>query len=209
MRTLSKYTLEVLMGPRYLTGHPVIEYAPFNTTEKTTITRGYIPEGRCVSLNSSGQFILGVDTQTMPMWLRGNSDDPDVSIATGDPSADVEAYASGLDGNMMAYVAVQGCKMATTEFDSARVYTINSPLTAIKGTGVAAQLDGTAGKLTNYDGSATVGFYTHCVVAVCAKAFNSASSAKNAHGQFEIEFWPYFLPKVLALPNGFTEPTWA
>lgn len=198
-RQMYTHNLEILKGLTALSGFQLDFQAQFDATEKATITGGYIPTGRCVSLNSSGKFRLGAEGG-VPMWLLQNSDDNDVAIDGGDLSTDSDAFATGyLNGIMNAVVAGGGHMLGTTEFQTSLTYAPNEPLKAPLGDGSASQLLNTAGKLTN----ATCKFYQHWVVGVVAEGRNSGSP-KNAHGKHILVFWPYFLPKI----QNITEPTW-
>lgn len=200
VRQMYTYNLEILKGLTALSGFQLDFQAQFDATEIATITGGFIPTGRCVSLNTSGKFRLGAEGG-MPMWLLQNSDDNDVALDGGDMSTDTDAYATGyLNGIMNAVVATGGHMLGTTEFQQSLTYVVNEPLKAPLGDGSASQLLNTAGKLTN----ASCKFYANWVVGVVAESRNT-STPQNAHKKNILVFWPFFLPKI----TGISEPTWS
>jgi len=147
-----------------------------------------VPAGRCVSLDSNGDIVLGLSSNhAMPMWLKQGKDSLDVqNDGTSPVTSTVHWHAVVPRGWVSALVATGGYELQTPEFDTTKTYAANDPLTA-----------DTAGKLTN----ASVTLYTTPVVGVCSwhetqKATGSATGpvGTNAHGVKVITFWPVYLP---------------
>ena len=98
-------------------------------------------QGRCVSLNSSGEFVTGCLGRQMPMWLMTATDAEDV--ATSDAG---QNYIIGKPtGELTAITAKHACELATTEFDTAQTYVPNEFLRAVNADTNAT----TGGRLTN------------------------------------------------------------
>lgn len=198
MRQMTDHILEIIKGPLPMLG-PCLDYqAKHNGTELSTITGGVVFAGRCVSLNSSGEWVLGVGatnaTLQVPFFLRGNSDDNDVKNDGGTLSTDYGAYSPGTPtGKNNAVCALGAFELETTEFDTELNYAYNNALTAPSGSGQSAStLLSTSGKLTN----ASVKPYQNVVVGYVSLPFTAASPRLNAHGKKVLRFWPTFLPKL-------------
>ena len=145
---------------------------------------GQVPAGRCVSLNASGNFVLGLSgNRAMPLFTLRASDDLDVV----NESTGVTPWKSPQPGgNVAALVATGGYELETTEFDTAQTYAPNDTLTA-----------DAAGRLTNLGAVP----YTNPVVGVCSwhttgkAGYNAtAPTGTNAHGVATLSFWPVYLP---------------
>lgn len=183
LRRMTSHTLDVLYGsPQDWR----VEYtAKFSKTALNAISGGVVFEGRVVSLNSNGEFELGVSGTRMPMFLKQDTDNPDVATytppydPTQEPLAPV-AIQPGTDVVVSAYVAIGGFELATTEFDSSRTYSYNDTLTAPTGTDI-----NTSGKLTNANAVPYVN-------AVCGVV--SRPPYKNAFQRNVLAFWPVYLP---------------
>lgn len=160
-----------------LKGWPQMNAVDYHSEIDSSVPAGDLPvlAGSVVSLNSSGNFILGVGTSAvMPMFLFNNSDDPDVSNDGGDASTDAGVFIPiAPTGQAMALVAVGAYELVSTAYVSA-AYAPNTPLTANK--------SGSAnpGKLR----SATL--YTDMVV-----GFVSRGVVDNGYGKNALAFWPF------------------
>lgn len=159
-----------------LKGWPQMNAVDYHASFDPGIPSGDLPvrAGSVVSLNSSGNFILGVgNSPVMPMFLFNNSDDPDVSNDGGDASTDAGVFIPiSPTGQAMALVAVGAYELVSTAF-VAGVYAPNTPLTANK--------SGSAdpGKLR----SGTL--YTNMIV-----GFVSRGVVDNGYGKNALAFWP-------------------
>ena len=79
--------------------------------------------GRCVHLNSDGEFELGALGSDMPIFLLQNGSDNDVSNAGG-----TRWYPIGPTGAITGLVGAGSYELETTEFDSALTYAPNEYL---------------------------------------------------------------------------------
>lgn len=198
MRQMTDHVLEIIKGALPMLG-PCIDFqATFNATQVSTITGGFIPRGRCVSLNSSGEWVLGVGASnaalSVPFFLLSNSDDYDVKNDGGTLSTDYNAWSPATPtGKGQAVCGLHAGELETTEFNSALNYAINNALTApLQSSGTASDLLNTAGVLTN----ASIKPYQNTVVGFVSKTFTAASPTKNAHGKKVLRFWSWFIPKI-------------
>ncbi len=153
--------------------------------------------GRVVSLNDSGDFVLGLGTtgHAMPLWLFTGPENP--SLFGGDsetPPRWVDPTTEKAYG-AIAYVATGAYEIQTTEFDDQQEYACNDLLKA-----------DSDGKVTNQD----VTVYVDQVVGVCSvhenaenirdpyRGFGTATEepprGKNANGYETLTFWPVYLP---------------
>ena len=132
--------------------------------------------GRCVHLNSVGEYEMGVTGTQMPIFLLQNSTDFDVANDGGD---DWEAISSR--GTMSGLVATGGYELATTEFDDDQVYAINDLVRAVASNSNAT----TGGRLTN----AGITLFTQACVGVVSKLV-----AQNSHKKRVLTFWPAYIP---------------
>ena len=160
-----------------LKGWPQMNAVDYHSEIDSSVPAGDLPvlAGSVVSLNSSGNFILGVGTSAvMPMFLFNNSDDPDVSNDGGDASTTAGVFIPiAPTGQAMALVAVGAYELVSTAYVNA-AYTPNTPLTANK--------SGSAnpGKLK----SGTL--YTDMIV-----GFVSRGVVDNGYGKNALAFWPF------------------
>lgn len=147
-----------------------------------------IPAGRCVSLNSSGEFITGIATKQMGMFLFQGSDALDVTNPSGTTAKGTFVSQAILpNGSMMALVAKGAYELSTTEYDRANTYAVNDYLTGIVANTTAA----TGGLLTNknpIDAGALVAG-THAICGCVSKV-----GTTNEYGIPTIEFWPVYMP---------------
>jgi len=196
-RQMTEHTLEVTKG--WFEPAAVDYQAKVDMTVLNAISGGIVFGGRCVHLASDGEFELGCSGTQMPMWLRENSCDPDVSNYGGDPQTRAGAWVAGGPRRYNNALPAKGAyEMRTTEFDATLNYAYNDLLYAATGTTLA-----TAGVMTN----AGIGSAFWPAVAACGvvSVGRVPTSAKNIHGIAELSFWPVYMPGM----NGRTEPTWA
>lgn len=182
-RQMTSHTLEAPKG--WPSPHAVDFQAIFNATALGSISGGVAYAGRCVHLNSSGEFELGVTGTQMPMFLFNNSDDPDVENPGGDPSTVAGAWvAIAPTGKMLALVAKGAYELATTEFKNDTTYAPNTLVYAPTGTTLA-----TSGVLNKTE----TAYPVTSPVGVVSRG-RTTSSANNSHGVAELYFWPIYLP---------------
>ena len=133
-----------------------------------------VPPGAVVSLNSSGNFILGVgNVNSMPMFTFQGSNDPDVANYGGDPSTQKGAWIPiSPTGQVMALVAVGAYELVSTFYVSGS-YAINAPLTS-------ATSGANAGKLA----VGTIG--TNMIVGIVSRGL-----VDNGYGATALAFWPF------------------
>jgi hypothetical protein len=160
-----------------LKGWPQMNAVDYNAKFSSTIPSIDLPvlAGSVVSLDTNGDFILGVgNTNVMPMFLFNNSDDPDVANDGGDASTTRGVYIPiSPTGQAMALVAVGAYELVTTAFVDAS-YPPNTPLTANLSGGAAP------GKLR----AGTL--YTNMIV-----GFVSRGVVDNGYGKNALAFWPF------------------
>lgn len=146
-----------------------------------------IPAGRCVSLNSSGEFITGIATKRMGMFLFQGSDALDVTNPSGTTAKGTFVSQPILpNGAMMALVAAGAYELSTTEYDRAQTYVVNDYLSA----GNADTNSVTGGLLTNKNtGGTALVAGTHPICG-CVSKINT----RNEYGIQTIEFWPVYMP---------------
>lgn len=158
--------------------------------------------GRCLHLHSTGTLRTGLlATQYLfrpPMWPLSNSDDPDVELDGGDPSADVGVYGSinaprrGDAGSVgiNCLVGLQTFEVETTEFQSeASLGATYAPGDALTATN--ANTDSTTG-----------GRITRCTGGLCGAqpvcGVVSHAVTTNAAGRSILSLWTCFFPKLTA-----------
>lgn len=186
LRKMTTHTLNPAKGwPR----PSALDFATtFNTTQLAAITGGVAFAGRCVHLDSAGQYRFGVANRQMAMFIFQNSDDADVSNYGGDAATEVGVWvATAPTGKMMALVAVGAYELETTEFDDTQAYAPNQTLTAATGTTLA-----TAGVLTNQSAVP----YTNAVCGVVSRG-----ELTNSFGKQVLCFWPVYLPTAGAVTD--------
>jgi len=176
-RQMTDRTLNALKGwPSQSAVDYVAEFA-------TTIPSNQFPvsAGSVVSLNPSGQYILGVgNTNVMPLFLFSNSDDPSVSNDGGDASTAVGGWvpifpsgSAAASGGALALVACGAYELVSTAFVVGQSYAPNTPLTA--------NLSNAAdpGKLR----PGTIG--TNMIVGLVSRGV-----VNNGYGKNAVAFWP-------------------
>lgn len=159
-----------------LKGWPNMNAVDYHSELDAGVPSGDLPvlAGSVVSLNASGNFILGVGTTAvMPLFIFNNSDDPDVSNDGGDASTDAGVFIPiSPTGQAMALVAVGAYELVSTAYVAA-AYAPNDPLTAdLSGGGNPGQLQ--AGTL-----------YTDMIVGLVSRGV-----VDNGHGKNALAFWP-------------------
>jgi len=130
--------------------------------------------GAVVQLNATGNFILGVGTDSvMPLFLFNSSDDPDVSNDGGGASTDAGVFVPiSPTGQAMALVAVGAYELVSTAYVAA-AYAPNDPLTADKSGG------GNPGLLQGGT------MYTDMIVGLVSRGV-----VDNGYGKNALAFWP-------------------
>lgn len=160
-----------------LKGWPQMNAVDYQAGFDSSIPAGDLPvlAGSVVSINNSGNFILGVGTSAvMPMFIFNNSDDPDVANDGGDASTDAGVFVPiSPTGQAMALVAVGAYELVSTAY-VAGSYNPNTPLTAAK-SGSANPGKLKAGTL-----------YTDMIV-----GFVSRGVVDNGYGKNALAFWPH------------------
>lgn len=159
-----------------LKGWPQMNAVDYHAAFSSSISSDNLPvlAGSVVSLNSSGDFILGVGTTAvMPMFLFNNSDDPDVANDGGDATADKGVWVPiSPSGHALALVAVGAYELVSTAFVSG-TYAPNTPLTAdASGTNVGKLKSGT--------------LYTDMIVGIVSRGV-----VDNGYGKNALAFWPF------------------
>jgi len=160
-----------------LKGWPQMHAVDYHTEFDSGIPSGDLPvlAGSVVSLNSSGNYILGVGTASvMPLFLFNSSDDPDVSNDGGDASTDAGVFIPiSPTGQAMALVAVGAYELVSTAYVDAS-YSPNDPLTAdLSGGSNPGKLK--AGTL-----------YTDMIVGIVSRGV-----VDNGYGKNALAFWPF------------------
>jgi len=174
-----------MVAPRQMTantlnalkGWPQMNAVDFHTEFDSAIPSGDLPvlAGSVLSLNSSGNYILGVGTTSvMPMFSFNNSDDPDVANDGGDASTDAGVFIPiSPTGQALALVAIGAYELVSTAFVDA-AYAPNDALTAdLSGGGAPGQLQG--GTL-----------YTDMIVGIVSRGV-----VDNGYGKNALAFWPF------------------
>ena len=180
MATYTQYFEHELQPKKGWSGLTSLDIArPFDSS-----VTGTVPAGRCVSLNASGNFVLGLSgNRAMPLFTMRSSEDLDVK----NESTGVIPWDSPQPrGFVAALVATGGYEIETPEFDTGQTYAVNDTLTA-----------DASGLLTNVNAVP----YTNPVVGVCSwhttgKPGTTATGpvGTNAHGVTTLSFWPVYLP---------------
>ena len=130
--------------------------------------------GAVVQLNATGNFILGVGTDSvMPLFLFNSSAAPDVSNDGGAASTDAGVFVPiSPTGQAMALVAVGAYELVSTAYVDA-AYAPNDPLTADKSGG------GNPGLLQGGT------MYTDMIVGLVSRGV-----VDNGYGKNALAFWP-------------------
>jgi hypothetical protein len=165
-----------------LKGWPNMNAVDYHAELDSSVTVDPVLAGSVVSLNSSGNFILGVGTtKVMPMFLFSNSDDPDVSNDGGDASTDAGVFIPiSPTGQAMALVAVGAYELVSTAFDTTGTFAINDPLYSedasdTDSSGIDAGLLHNLGTL-----------YTNNCVGIVSRGV-----VDNGYGKDALAFWPF------------------
>jgi hypothetical protein len=167
-RQMTANTLNALKG--WPSQSAVDFHAKFNSAVTQPVLAGHV-----LSLNSSGEYTLGVGTAAvMPLFLFHNSDDPDVVNDGGDAAADDGVFiAISPTGEAMALPAVGAYELVSTAFVTATTYAINDHL-----------------KAATANGKLDVGVvYTDTIVGVVSRG-----KVDNGYGHDAIAFWPLYIP---------------
>jgi hypothetical protein len=162
-----------------LKGWPTQSAVDFAAPFASNIPSGERPikAGSVVSLNSSGQFEVGIGTnKRMPMFLFASSTDPDIGFDTAPAANTKNAYVPMTpSGAAMALVAVGAYELVSTAF-VAGSYAVNAMLTSPY-TGST-----NAGKLK-------VGTYgTDTIVGIVSRGL-----VDNGYGEQALAFWPHVI----------------
>ena len=139
---MTAYTLNALKG--WVDATSALDFvAPFDSSVTT-----WVPAGTCVTLNSSGNLILGVgNSDAMPLFTFFNSNDPTIYNYGGNPASTAGNWVALIPpstGNvMLCLVATGGYELLSTNYDANYSYapnaTISSPKTT-SGTTAPGQL---------------------------------------------------------------------
>jgi hypothetical protein len=160
-----------------LKGWPQPAAVDFHTTFDESIVSPYlpVPPGACVSLNSSGKYILGVgNNSVMPMFTFQASNDPDVQNEAPDPATVRGAFIPiNPTGQCMALVAIGAYELVSTHFVTGQTYDPNTALTSTTG-------DADRGKLK--PGT----MYTNMIVGIVSRGV-----VDNGYGYDAVAFWPF------------------
>lgn len=159
-----------------LKGWPQMNAVDYHAAFDSSIPSGDLPvlAGSVVSLNTSGNYILGVgNDNVMPLFLFNNSDDPDVVNDGGDASTTAGVWVPITPtGQALALVAVGAYELVSTAY-VAGSYPPNTALTANK-SGSAAPGKLRAGTL-----------YTNMIVGIVSRGV-----VDNGYGKNALAFWP-------------------
>lgn len=184
-RQMTAHTLDALKGWSQQAA------VDFHAKLSANVTIDPFFAGRCVHLNSAGEFETGCPAGTtakvnMPIWIFQNSDDPDVANdggITGSSNDDPGGYmAIAPTGVMSGLVAAGAYELQTTEFEPEATAGAYAPGDALQAT-VANTTAATGGRMTK--GTR----YTDMIVGTVSRAVSV-----NAHGRNVLSFWPYVLP---------------
>lgn len=183
-RQMTAHTLE---APK---GWPSPTAVDFAAKISANVTIDPVFAGRCVHLNASGEFEMGVPNGVgdcdMPIFLFQNSDDPDVANPGGNPATEKGVWvAVAPTGKIMGLPAAGAYELETTEFEpvsTAGAYAPGDPLTATPDNANAV----TGGRITR---NSVTAYGTHLVGIVSRGVF------ENSHGKNALAFWPYNLPR--------------
>jgi hypothetical protein len=180
-------TAHTLEAPK---GWPSPNAVDFVAKISANVTIDPVFAGRCVHLNASGEFEMGLPDVAqachMPMFLFQNSDDPDVANPGGDPATEEGVWVAVAPvGNIMALPAAGAYELESTEFEpeaTAGTYEPGDALTATPSNSDAT----TGGRITKN----SVAAYDNALCGVVSRGV-----FKNSHGKYALAFWPVWLPK--------------
>jgi hypothetical protein len=176
-RQMFDHTLDAIKGWFHMAA------LDFTAKLSSNVTVDVVYAGRCVHLNSSGEFELGCTGSQMPIFLLQNSDDNDVSNSGG-----TRWYPIGPAGNITGLVAKGAYELETTEFDSANTYAPNEYLRCKSSSN--SSTDG--GLLTNASVSVLEdgGSNPTAIVGVVSRGVRKRQSDRNN----VLAFWPIYKP---------------
>jgi hypothetical protein len=160
-----------------LKGWPNMNAVDFHSEFDSSIPSGDLPvlAGSVLSLNSSGNYVLGVGTTSvMPLFSFNSSDDPTVRNDGGDASTDAGVFVPiSPTGQSLALVGIGAYELVSTAFVAA-AYPPNTPLTAdLSGGSDPGKLQ--AGVL-----------YTDMIVGIVSRGV-----VDNGYGKNAVAFWPF------------------
>jgi hypothetical protein len=195
-RDMETHTLNVKAA--WPAPHAVMHQAQLS--DDVTIDPVY--DGRCLHLHSDGTLKTGLPaTQYLcrpPMWPVSASDDPDIELDGGDPSADVGVYGSinaprrGSESavGISCLVGLQTFEVETTEFQSeASLGASYAPGNALTATPADTNAT-TGGRITRCTGG-IAGAEPVCGIV-------SHAVTQNAARHDILSLWTWFLPKLTA-----------
>lgn len=174
-----EHTLTALKG--WPSSAALDKTAVFDTESDPNAGTAYegVTAGMCLSFNSSGKLIKGINNGAMPMFAMNNSIDYDAVSDTGGTAG--RSYGSN-GPNIGCLVATGSYELQSTEFLSSDTFNYNDPLTSsVANTGSVK-----AGWLKKGN------FYDQDTCGVVSKA----GPFKNESGVNVIQFWTYFLPST-------------
>jgi hypothetical protein len=131
----------------------------------------------CVSLNSNGLLVKGINNGAMPMFAMNSSIDYDAVSDAGGTAG--RTYGSN-GPRIGCLVATGAYELQSTEFLSTDTFTVNQPLTS----SIANSGNYKCGWLKGGN------FYDQDTCGVVSKA----GPFDNANKKSVIQFWTYFLP---------------
>jgi hypothetical protein len=147
--------------------------------------------GRCVTLNSSGAFVMGMSTLTaMPMFIFQGKEAFDVSTPYEGSTPGGYFVSKNImpKGMVTALVGTGGYELSTTEYDVSKNYAPNQFLTAW---GTEAGQEANWGRLTNVKNAANAAIVLYedpiCGVVSTGEGFNEYNVPT-------LSFWTVYLP---------------
>lgn len=176
-RQMFDHTLDAIKGWFHMAA------LDFSAKLSSNVTIDTVYAGRCVHLNSDGEFELGCLGSQMPIFLLQNSDDNDVAN-----SGSTRWYPVGPTGVLTGLVAKGAYELETTEFDSANTYAPNEYLRCKSSSN--SSTDG--GLLTNASVSVLEdgGSNPTAIVGVVSRGVRKRQSDRNN----VLAFWPIYKP---------------
>ena len=181
-RQMFDHTLDAIKGWFHMAA------LDFTAKLSSNVTVTTVYAGRCVHLNSDGEFELGATGSQMPIFLLQNSDDNDVGNSGG-----TRWYPVGPTGAITGLVAKGSYELETTEFDSGNTYAPNDLLRCKSSSN--SSTDG--GLLTNasvvtLENSTSLGAGTNptAIVGVVSRGVRKRQSDRNN----VLAFWPIYKP---------------
>ena len=185
-----------MTAPRQMTAHmldalkgwPSPHAVDFHAKLSANVTIDPVFAGRCVHLNSAGEYEMGIDDTAanvaMPIFLFQNSDDPDVANDGGDAATEVGVWVpTAPTGMIMGLVAAGAFELFSTEFEpeaTAGTYAPNDPLSAVDDNTDAA----TGGRITKNG----IAAYANHLVGIVSRG------VIERYQRNVLAFWPYNLP---------------